>query len=93
MFQTKNSNRSWRSTPFKRRNLKGEFNQIDCFKIISRLQEQNSEYRDKLLKTIRERDGLEQAVERLKIDMIKERDEAQRREKELERHLKAVQVF
>ncbi|PAV83100.1 hypothetical protein WR25_02615 isoform A [Diploscapter pachys] len=60
-------------------------------KELERLQEQNSEYRDKLLKTIRERDGLEQAVERLKIDMIKERDEAQRREKELERHLKAVQ--
>ncbi|KAK6024972.1 hypothetical protein OSTOST_09139 [Ostertagia ostertagi] len=60
-------------------------------KEIERLEEQNSEYREKLLKTIRERDLNEELLRNLRDAQKKETSEFEKRIRDYEIQLKAVQ--
>ncbi|VDM72772.1 unnamed protein product [Strongylus vulgaris] len=61
-------------------------------KEIERLEEQNSEYREKLLKTIRERDLNDELLRNVRDAHKKEVTEFEKRIRDYEIQLKAVQV-
>lgn len=58
-----------------------------------RLEEQNAEYREKLLRTIRERDLNDELLRNVRDAQKKETSELERRMRDYEIQLKAVQVW